>query len=516
MSDKSETVSSSPPPDSVPKAATDAPKAPQQPQRSTPLWARYKLLIILTHIGAMLFGHAPFLAGSNFPTHRLYSEGKTVPAGLLWTAATVLYSLSYPIASAHWIRTCLGLPFPWSDWKVAYLPAIALAVHTALVDIVPIWAGKWPFPFMPVYTGGLGFNFWPPLVTYLMLPRELRNEDKFWMKFLLSATVPLALDMFWFGTLLFYFVMMIVADVYRILVIIAFKLLTVGFTGMVVAMVHAVVHRNHGHHGDPIGLGGSAKFSIECCYEIFIFFTLSLVESWSAFGIYLAVETVAMTVELVHSQESTGAAFFAIPRAVWRFCWPAGKCVKRVSPETKEKDKGAEGSDEEVGKKEKLKLPGSVWEMHQASKPKVVVSERKDLSPELYGRLVHYILGIQARFYGALAVTLYLPSWYWGPNKGAYIFDFPEYEVPLSILKSWFSVLAALIHFAITAYYLRKVHHVDLVAIWARMAHKSFGAFFASYLLAPVTHCSQMGFEFETVWYLRRMAGLRMETVYQH
>ncbi|KAJ3054567.1 hypothetical protein HK097_001451 [Rhizophlyctis rosea] len=435
---------------------------------SPPQWTKYKSLVAFAQLGAMLLGLLPYLIGSNLPVHTFYESGRKTEAGLLFLLAQAIYNLfGYSLASPQWIRTCLGLPFSLLDWR-SYLPAIALTLWCTIVYLTPIFTGHWPFPFLPIFGGGVGFNIWPPLVTYWMLPRDMRKETGFLWKFVLSATVPFALDMFWFVLILYYTAIVMVQEVYRIVVIICFKIATLAFMGM---MIH------------PIRLGGAAKFAVECCYEIYIFFTLSLVESWATFLIYLSVEMSCLTIELCHHHESTLAAILSLPLSLLSVCRRMRKAEIAVVVVEKEKEKtGREVKgvrEEEEGAMERKGpegLPKSVWELHEESVKKSgkVRSERKDLSLELYERLVHYILGIHARIFAAIAVSLFLPTWYYGPNRNAYIFDFPSFEVPTSILKSWLSVLAALLHFTITAVYVRRVYLIDLAAPHYASLHVPF------------------------------------------
>ncbi|KAJ3299037.1 hypothetical protein HK104_010052 [Borealophlyctis nickersoniae] len=239
---------------------------------------------------------------------------------------------------------------------------------------------------------------------------------------------------------------------------------------------------------------------------MYVFFTLSLIESWSTFGIYLAVEVVALTIELCHSEASTALAFLRAP----------GKLMMRFLFRKKgEEDDVArqELGQKPVKKEGTVKLPPSVWELHQNTAKKEGHDQVKELSAELYTRLIHYILAIQARVFGAVAVSLYLPTWYYGPNHLAYIFDFPEHEVPVSILKTWVSVLVALLHFSIAHWYLKRHHGIDMLAMWVRISGKYYESFMMTYLCAPVFPASQMGVEWNTVWFLRRIGGLRMTSV---
>ncbi|KAJ3280230.1 hypothetical protein HK104_000818 [Borealophlyctis nickersoniae] len=479
-------------------------------------WATSIPVIIFAHIVGMVGTLAPYLVVSNVPTTPMLNAGHKA-AGWVWDGFNLIINCCYPISSPYWILTCLGLPFNWKDWRM-YLPCVALAVACFVSYGIPIAMGKWPTPFTPIYGGGSLYNVFPPLVTYLLMPADLKKEDQFWKKFLWSATVPLCADMFWFICILYYLAIAMVDEVYRLPIIILFKFVTMLFIGAMISLLHEVIHRNQGHTGDPIRLGGTAKLLIDCSYEIYVFFTLSLIESWGAFGIYLAVEMAALTLELYHKQSSTAIAIFHVPlnflRTVGIMKGPAAKSSTAVDNEKCEGKKDA--------KRPPAVLPPSAFDLHHGVHPNYPVDgakigtgaeqQKKDLSAEDYTRVVHYILSVHARVYGAIVVSLLLPTWYHGPNKEAYIFDFPPHELPTSIIKMWLSVLASFIHFGVASVYLKRTKHIDMIAIWKRMGVKFFGSFIATYLTAPIFPVSQMGKEWNTIWFLRKIGGLRMES----
>ncbi|KAJ3291852.1 hypothetical protein HK104_005771 [Borealophlyctis nickersoniae] len=195
-----------------------------------------------------------------------------------------------------------------------------------------------------------------------------------------------------------------------------------------------------------------------------------MIESWTTFAIYLAVELAAMTFELCHEQSSSAGAFVYLPRLV------LGQARRKLHSADHEKCEKKSGPT--------AVLPPSALDLHHGVEDNIV--------------------------YGAVTVSFFLPAWYYGPNQEAYIFDFPSYEVPVSILKIWLSVLASLIHFAIAVVYLKRVKHIDAVAIWKRMCVKYYDYFFAAYISSPIFPASQMGKEWNTIWFLRKIGGLRM------
>ncbi|KAJ3289874.1 hypothetical protein HK104_007164 [Borealophlyctis nickersoniae] len=333
-----------------------------------------------------------------------------------------------------------------------------------------------------------------------------------------------------------------VDEVYRLPIIILFKIVTILFIGAMISLLHKVIHRNQGHTGDPIRLGGAAKLLIDCSYEIYVFFTLCLIESWGAFGIYLVVEMAALSLELHHQQSSTANALLRGPlkllQAVGLMKGTASKSSIAVDNEKCEEEKNS---------KRAPVLPPSAYELHHGLHPHYPVDgtkkgpqTTKDLSPEDYTRVIHYILSIHARLvasafapsffqpiiakafiatchptfsvYGAVVVSLLLPTWYHGPNKEAYIFDFPPHELPISIIKMWLSVVASFIHFGVASVYLKRTKDIDTIVIWKRIGVKFFGSFFITYLTAPIFPVSQMGKEWNVVWFLRKIGGLRMES----
>ncbi|KAJ3280340.1 hypothetical protein HK104_000739, partial [Borealophlyctis nickersoniae] len=391
-------------------------------RQHTAVWAKSIPVIILSHIVGMVGALAPYVVASNIPTTPMWNSGNK-SAAWVWDSLTLIVNMCYPISVPYWILTCLGLPFHWKDPRM-YLPCLALGLACFVIYGIPIAAGQWPTPFIPIYGGGILYNIIPPAVTYLLVPAELRRESGFGIKFLWSSTVPMFTDMFWFICILYYLAIAMVDEVYRLPIIILFKFVTMLFIGAMISLLHEVIHRNQGHTGGTIQSAlevplecaelaeqkinsstfrlGAAKLLIDCSYEIYVFFTLSLIESWGTFGIYLAIEMAALTLELYHKQSSTANAIFHVPLNVLR-------TVGIVKGPAASASKSSTGVDtEKCERKNSAKrpppvLPPSAYDLHHGVHPNYPMDQaaaeqtKKDLSAEDYTRVVHYILSIHAR-----------------------------------------------------------------------------------------------------------------------
>jgi len=377
-------------------------------------------------------------------------------------------------------------------------------------------------PLLPAVAGGVLYNVIQPFFCYLALPKEKKEGKGFILKKYIWAMIPAAsIDMFWFSTLAYYVAMSQTQEQYRILVVIAFRLFSVFYTGICIRLLHMAVERC-GSDDCHLTLGASMKFSLDAAYEIHVFFTMHDIESWVTLALCMLFDVACLTFELLHNAESSLDALLLIPSQVTRLLRSkpkaraaaaaskenagkeaklhedtTGKIVRTVPVEMKDDRDGGEDGDAGRRLEPKNASKGSRREMAMS----LASLEGKSVKPS---RAMHYVMAIHARLYATVIVSILLPTWFYGPNKDWY-FDFSEHVMIGSMEKMYVATAAAVVHYIVSAIALKKFADVDVGLVWRELLHEASVPMYVGYALAPVFPMSQIGREWSTIYFFRTL-----------
>ncbi|KAJ3163121.1 hypothetical protein HDU86_002290 [Geranomyces michiganensis] len=453
------------------------------------------------HLWYIVQGLLFYVIVAMFPIAKLYDEGKTYAAMAAWWAECfVLGFFTFNHSSTFWTLSLLGEPFKLTDFRNVQTPiVVTAAVSLGIYIILGVSTGSnWPdkTPASPVW-GGSTYLTVPSTVTYLLLPASLKSEPGFLKRFIWTSLVSANGFIFFFQTVVYYLLFTVVPENFRILIIIGFKLVTTAYSGFTVKLVHKVTDMNQ--MGDPIRDAAAYKFFIEACYEMYIFFTLHDIHGWGYYSIYLGMEMLILTFELWHDEESM-------------FDWlvkPVKDFHKKMSHKYKPASEPrplAQGNKSHYSVSAKAHKSSHAHNLPDAkaiamSNAMLFVEGRKHFN----ARILHYCVSVQARIYGAVATTVLLPTWYWGPNHSFFIFNFSGDELWFSIGQIWLAVGVTLIHFVIARHVLWRMFAVDVLAAWIGFADLFSDYFWATYMTAPVFPAVQLPRQWSMVWWVQKL-----------
>ncbi|KAI8817984.1 uncharacterized protein EV422DRAFT_539531 [Fimicolochytrium jonesii] len=294
---------------------------------------------------------------------------------------------------------------------------------------------------------------------------------------------------------------------YKFGVLVLFKLAATVFGGITVRIVHKVVAMNG--HGDALRTAAAMKFFIEVSYEIYVFFTIHDLHGWPLFSAYLLMEMAILTFECWHDEESALDAWLKYPSMWLQRLKNANSPPAEPTPlPPKAKDHHvSHHSANHEGEHHAHNLVD--MDAVAASNAMLHVEGRKHFN----ARVLHYCVAVQARIYGAIATTVLLPTWYYGPNRDWYIFEFSSLDLWNSLGLVWLSVGVTLVHVLLTRHFVWKAFKIDLVVAWVGYADTFSDYFWAAYTTAPVFPAVQLGRQWGMVWFFRRISGLGVPNI---
>ncbi|KAJ3151240.1 hypothetical protein HDU89_002079 [Geranomyces variabilis] len=466
--------------------------------------AGHAFRVFLRHLYYISQGLFFYVVVAFFPVAKLYDAGNTWAAmAVWWTETFILNIFTFNHSSTFWTLSLLGQPFSLKDFRNVQLPAIVTSIaSTGVYIIIGLATGsKWPdyAPASPVW-GGSTYLTVPSTVTYFLLPAELKSEPGFLKRFIWTSLVSANGFIYFFQTVIYYLLFTVVPDNFRILIIIGFKLVTTAYGGWTVKLVHKVTDLNGS--GDAIRDAAAYKFFIEACYEMYIFFTLHDIHGWGYYSIYLGMEVMLLTFELWHDQEST-LDFLTIPLK---------NMFKKISdarmPPAEPRPLVSQSKDHHLHHSHGKALEKSSH-AHNLPDAAAIAMSNAMLFVEgrkfFNARILHYCVSVQARIYGAIATSVLLPTWYWGPNSSFFIFTFSADQLWFSIGQIWLAVGVTLIHFIIARHVLWRLYTVDILAAWIGFADLFSDYFWATYLTAPVFPAVQLPRQWSMVWWVKRL-----------